>query len=194
MTDESGESASEKPPTSESADLKSRVQIHPVWWALTLILLGALGMWHLYAALKDEVTRIAKESSKFPPGAIVAFSLGNEKCPDRWREVTELRGRFIIGAGQGNDSIAAVYGSPGGHSTATLVVNNLPPHRHQVYRHAGEIIGVSSGIQGAGSEDTNVTSHVREGLSGLGADIPAQPSPIEIMPPYFAYTFCRPAE
>ena len=54
-----------------------------LWLALVLIIFGALGMWHLYTALKEEVERIAKETSKFPPNAIVAFSLGPEKCPTK---------------------------------------------------------------------------------------------------------------
>jgi hypothetical protein len=48
---------------------------HSVWWALALILLGAVGMWHLYTVLEERVSRIAKENIKFPAGAIVAFQL-----------------------------------------------------------------------------------------------------------------------
>lgn len=173
------------------------MRIHPVWWALGLILLGAIGMWHLYTLLEERVLRIAQAASKFPPNAIVAFSLGPNKCPDKWREVTELRGRFVIGAGQGTDLENRTYGQPGGLETVTLRAENLPPHRHQVYRHAGEIIGVSSGINGSGGDDPTPTSRVREGLSGSGvgvSDEQLKAAPTKIMPPYFAYTFCRPGD
>lgn len=169
---------------------KNETYIHPVWWALSLVLFGALGMWHLYTQLEERVIRIAKETAKFPPKAIVAFS--QEKCPEKWGEVSELRGRFIIGAGQGTDLHYRTYGEPGGSEIVTLGLENLPPHRHQVYRHAGEVVGDSSGINGAGSEDPSPTSRVRAGLSGEGEGLAS--SPAKIIPPYFAYTFCRPDE
>jgi hypothetical protein len=155
-------------------------------------------MWNLYVGLEERIVRIAKENTRFPPNAVVAFSIGEGRCPEKWREVTELRGRFIVGAGQGNDLDLRSYGQPGGFQTVTLKVENLPPHRHQVYRHAGEIVGSSSGINGAGSEDSTLTSRVRESLSGSGTDLNGKEAlvaaPVKIMPPYFAYTFCRPEE
>ena len=173
-------------------DLNKLLGLHPVWWALALVLLGAVGMWHLYTSLEERIIRIANENTKFPAGAIVAFQLGEDKkCPENWTEVTELRGRFIIGAEPGNDSDAAHYGVVGGSRTVVLKEENLPPHRHQVYRHAGEIIGVSSGINGAGSEDPNVTSRVRESLSGEGN---GRSLPVKIMPPYWPLIFCRPSK
>jgi hypothetical protein len=176
---------------------KKILEKHAVWVAIVLIVTGAVGMWHLYVALKEEVERIAKETSKFPASAIVAFSLGPGKCPDKWREVTELQGRFIIGAGQGTGLENRTYGQPGGLETVILRPENLPPHRHQVYRHAGEIIGETSGIQGAGSSDKNALARVRESLSGEGVGLSGErlaSSPAKIIPPYFAFTFCRPDE
>lgn len=166
-----------------------------VWFALGLILIGATGMWTAYTAIEERVIRIARENLKFPPNSIVAFSMGPEKCPEKWREVTELRGRFIIGAGQGTDLDIRPYGQAGGLQSVTLTADNLPPHRHQVYRHAGEIIGETSGIVGAGSTDPHAESRVRESMSGLGVGPDGARlrwDPVKTIPPYFAYTFCRP--
>ncbi|MEH2544297.1 putative MFS family arabinose efflux permease [Bradyrhizobium sp. AZCC 2262] len=53
--------------------LKQVLADNQIWLALGLVLLGAIGMWHLYTLLEERVVRIAKEASKFPPNAIVAF-------------------------------------------------------------------------------------------------------------------------
>lgn len=163
MSGSGGEKANSE---TDNLDRRRRVELHPIWWALVLILLGAAGMWQIYTGLEERVARIAKENTKFPPNAIVAFSGGPGACPDKWHEATELQGRFIVGAGKGPELLPRPYGQPGGLETATIQSENLPPHRHQVYRHAGEIIGVSSGINGAGGEDTNATSRVREVFLG----------------------------
>jgi hypothetical protein len=125
-------------------------------------------MWHLYNLLEERVIRIARENSKFPANSIVAFSIGGDKkCPENWMEVSELRGKFIIGAEPDSTPDGAHYGVPGGAKTARLTEANLPPHRHQVYRHAGEVIGSTSGVSGAGGGDiNNPTSNVREKFIG----------------------------
>jgi hypothetical protein len=136
-----------------------------------------------------------------PVSAIVAFA--RERCPDKWREVTELKGRFIIGGGQPG----LVNGQQGGSNSFNLEPENLPPHRHQVYAHAGEMVGRTSGIQGSGNADPNSVSHVRVGapnsdgvnvgLSGEGIGLKDErltSAPVKFLPPYVPYTFCRPDE
>lgn len=179
--------------TSSGNDWKKRTEGHPVWWAIALIVVGALGMWHLFLELEARVIKIANDNTKFPTGAVVAFLPSGGKCPEKWEEAAELRGHFIFGAEPDNKT-DTYPGASGGSRTARLKIANLPPHRHQVYKHAGEIVGPDSAVQGPGSSDTNPGARVRPSETGLGVGFGPEPAPFDIMPPYVALTFCRPSQ
>lgn len=135
--------------------------------------------------------------SAIPPGAVVAFAdlpvarNGYAQCPNGWDEVTETRGRFILGAdpnlnyGIGNDT---GYARIGGESIAVLKESHLPAHNH----------GFVSTLDGGRS---------LQFASGGGALVPSllqyedarrnftygspEPTPIHLIPPYIALTYCK---
>ncbi len=74
---------------------------------------------------------IAAAIQPIPRYAVVAFDSGTG-CPDGWTEVENLRGRFIVGAGQNEDQRLSErpYGQPGGEEEVTLTTAELPSHEH----------------------------------------------------------------
>jgi len=194
MEDTPTDAAADSDPNNPAPLAKPRLTVHPAGWAFGLIVLGAIGAWRLYATLEGDIRRQAGGGAALPAGAIVAFALGEGKCPDKWREVAELRGRFLIGAGQGSGLENRPYGQPGGSETFVLKPENLPPHRHQVSPSAGETIGTSEGALGADGGDATPAHSVRAGLTGEGIGLNGErlvSAPVNATPPELAYTFCR---
>ncbi len=67
--------------------------------------------------------------ASIPAGTVSAFNLAS--CPSGWSEVTDARGRFIVGVGTlGSDSYA--LGATGGSARHTLTTAELPAHTHTV--------------------------------------------------------------
>jgi hypothetical protein len=116
------------------------------------------------------------------------LAVRSNTCPIGWSRMPELEGRFIIGAGVGAGLTPRPYGIAGGAESFVLGVENLPPHQHQVYPHAGMIVGPTSGTPGAGGSDPNLTSHVLTSLTGPG---PGASAPVFFTPPYYPLTFCK---
>ena len=119
-----------------------------------------------------------------PVGSVILFD--GTTCPDGWAELTNARGRYLVGLNPG--------GTPG--STTGSALSNgenravgqhnhpasglsfsgtaVPNHQHRVYRHAAARIDPPY-TPGAGSEDPNAGSAVSDTwLSGPeGAHTPA---------------------
>jgi microcystin-dependent protein len=134
-------------------------------------------------------------------GAVVAFDRSQARgaCPQGWQLYQPAGGRFIVGAGTNthkdmngkdltdyssfkDDPLKAVSGE----EMQVLTEVELPAHRHGVYRHAAER-SPSSGLQGAGSADTNPPSNVRDGWESGSA---GGNQPHNIMPPFVALYYC----
>jgi microcystin-dependent protein len=101
-----------------------------------------------------------------------------------------LAGRTIVGVGQAKGSrFPRRRGDEGGAEEVKLNESNLPPHIHQVYRHAGMSVGSSrSNVPGAGGKDDNRDANVDQHNSGPG---PGSSQPVNIMPPFYALLFCK---
>lgn len=77
-----------------------------------------------------------------PLGLIAMWSGSSDAVPAGWalcngqtsngRQTPDLRGRFIVGAGQGTDLTLRNVNDKGGSETVTLTVNQLPAHNHVV--------------------------------------------------------------
>jgi hypothetical protein len=163
--------------------------------------LGALGQ-SQGAATREDIARILSEqltplvkrletletSRGIPRNVVLAFDI-REGCPSGgdWEEFKPAMGRFIIGAGKGEDLSPREFGIVGGQERYVLTRENLPPHSHEVYQHAGKIVG-NTGVNGAGSADTNLGSQVLPHTSGDG---PGQSKPYDVIPPFIALIYCK---
>jgi len=85
-----------------------------------------------------------------PKGVIVAWSGTN--VPQGWQlcdgtnGTPDLRGRFILGAGQGPGLTGRNMGESGGEETHLLTVQEMPPHNHTFG------VGGGGGWSGSGGE------------------------------------------
>ena len=83
----------------------------------------------------------------------------------------DLRGRVVVGAGQGEGLTKRDLGTKYGEETVTLTKSQMPAHAHGVYPHAGHVIGKAGTARGAGNNDPLETSRVVAGTtttSGAG--------------------------
>lgn len=152
--------------------------------AALLVAAAALGWWFYFERQLDDY--ISKKGG-IPRGAVVAFDL-RDGCPTGWGwiEFEDVRGRFIVGAGEGKNLTHRPFGESLGKENYILLPENLPPHRHEVYVHAGEMIADGT-VAGAGGGDTNWK--IRNGLTGSGVGVAS--SPYNVMPPYIALRYCK---
>jgi hypothetical protein len=140
--------------------------------------------WWLYLKPK-----LADSFGGVPVNAVIAFDTasGCSQLGDAWEELKDAAGRVIVATGKGDDLTSRGFRERSGKERYRLYAENLPPHMHQVYKHAGQIVG-DTGVPGAGSGDPNKSSEVNAGLTGNG---PGHSEPYEVMPPYISLYFCK---
>lgn len=133
----------------------------------------------------------------FPAGAVVAFDQEGA-CPAGWARYDKAASRAIIGAagdtaGTGDDGApltAHKHGTAGGQETVTLTADNLPPHTHAYndifYSEIGGTVAVPNNKGSNGSDNDN------KGYEINRTTLPDQrtASPVRIMPPFLALTYC----
>jgi microcystin-dependent protein len=80
----------------------------------------------------------------------------------------DLRGRVIVGAGQGPGLTPIAYGEMGGVESVTLLTSNMPMHNHQIVNGNGQAgtVAVSTTVQTV--NNTNSTSETDNGSNVLG--------------------------
>lgn len=141
----------------------------------------------LSSTLANESTpyfALAGSGTSFVSGMIMIYY--GQVAPEGWtvcdgtNGTPDLRNRVVNGAGS-----SFPYGQPGGATTQSLVLNNLPDHVHGVT--LGPITaGVSSGSgNGYGVDNTGVNT---TGITSPGYTAPGG-SPFSIMPPYLTLTY-----
>lgn len=146
------------------------------------------------AAYQQQITDLKKTlDAVLPPNAIVAFANENG-CPDGWKIYRPALSRVILGAYQTNieRDVAAnagltprIINDVGGEERHTLSIAEMPSHLHEVYPHAGLIVGTSGKSAGAGSADPNAPSRTNGVTSAVGGG-----ASHNTMPPYLALFYC----
>ncbi len=135
-------------------EVKRQVREQSVKWViagiLTLFAFALSGWWLL---LKPKIDGyIFDKSASIPNGAVVAFlSSESRPCPsENWKVFDDAKGRFIIGAGQGNGSglTGRAFKQIGGVEKVFLTEQEMPPHDHAagVVDAQGITIGSPDGI------------------------------------------------
>ena len=135
----------------------------------------------LSSTLANESTSyfaLAGSGIEFVTGMIMIFN--GQVAPEGWticdgtNGTPDLRNRFVNGAGT-----SFPYGQPGGATTTSLVLNNLPDHIHATT--LGPINAGVTGGSGAGygvdNTGTNTTGITSPGYTAPGG------TPFSIMPP-----------
>jgi microcystin-dependent protein len=101
-----------------------------------------------------------------PKGAIIMWS--GSQVPAGWalcdgnNGTPDLRGRFVLGSGNGNGLTPRGLGQSGGKETQQLSTRELPAHSHGVYD-PGHYHTWSGSRQLAGTDDNNNTSEFSKG-------------------------------
>ena len=83
----------------------------------------------------------------------------------------DLRGRSMIGAGNGPGLSPIVWGEVGGTETTTLTINNMPQHNHQLVpgAAAGQVNLVTSANAYSNGTNSNETDNGTNFLGAAGA-------------------------
>jgi hypothetical protein len=160
-----------------------QVAKYAVGAVILLIVLAGSGWWFYFKSVIPNIV------GAVPVNAVIAIdnpsgcaSLGSD-----WEDFADAYGRTIVGAGNGPNLESRRFRDWIGRERYVLVPANLPPHSHEVYKHAGPIIG-NTGVRGAGADDPNVGSEVKASFTGDG---PGISQPYEVMPPAIVLYYCK---
>ncbi len=109
----------------------------------------------------------------------------------------DLRGRVIVGQGQGPGLSSYDWGQVGGTESATMRVTNLPAHNHAILVNANQIEQESNDPQnryfGGGAPGNVYTATAPDiQMNPLGATTAATggSQPFSIVDPYVTLTYC----
>ena len=119
-----------------------------------------------------------------PAGAAMFFKDG--ECPDSWRPMDRVEGRFLMAAGG-----RFGHGSTGG-GTIALQLENIPPHKHKM-KHLPQASGGWNSLTNWTSSKGKLatTGPVSRGQPHLGEeDVHRVAEPFEVIPRYLALTLC----
>ena len=126
----------------------------------------------IYFINYKKIESFNNDSSNLPKGSIIAYN--NTIAPDGWiicdgsNNTPDLRGRFILGSGQGINLSNRNINDKGGTETHTLTINEIPAHNHTggtniTGNHTHQIGGnISSNMPG--DRYHNIVTRDRSGL------------------------------
>lgn len=127
-----------------------------------------------------------------PASAVVAFDERFE-CPTGWTSFDDLRGRTIIGAGQGVNLKAREFGVPGGKEAVPLTRAHLPKERIAFeYEELTDNKHESGGRRLASAVGSTAMALGPRTLRELRYTEPlGAGEALEVMPPFLPLRFCR---
>lgn len=153
----------------------------------------------------DEKGNINNSTLGVPIGTIVMFN--GIKIPDGWAlcngelETPDLRGRFILGAGKGENLTNRVLKEKGGKETVTLTTKEMPEHKH-------DLIDPATGVKSVLPLNTTVQKYIEwsstssslygfnlgsatnyTNLSDVKMTKAGEGKPYDNMPPYYVLSY-----
>ncbi len=111
-------------------------------------------------------------------------------------KIPDLRGRTIIGQGQGPGLASYDVGEAAGATTATMTLNTMPAHNHLVVISANQIESESNDPAnnyfggGAGTNYTNSATDVQLNTAAATTSQVGNNMPFSIVNPYMAMFYC----
>lgn len=163
--------------------------------AVALIGFAFVGWLQIIRPLIDDYIILQVEG--LPAGAVVAFdSSDSQTCPgENWKLFDEARGRFIVGAGHGeNKELTPLkLGDEGGYEKHQLTLEEMPNHGHVL--EAPETIALqlwkdgSDGAKRVLNRYGSPTESINEKYAGDTTIKTGKPH--NNMPPYIALYFCK---
>ena len=161
-----------------------------------------------YTSFEQELNNAIAGSISVPKGAIVVWSGAENNIPANWHlcdgtnGTPDLRDKFVLGAGN-NYSV----GQTGGSSTASLSVENMPPHTHTITGSTSSdgshshTISIGEGYHARGTTDSDYSpsgsaTTLSSSTDGehthtitATAEATGGGQPHENMPPYYALCY-----
>lgn len=191
-----------------SNDVRLRIENYtrqgelPSNWLLIASRNGDDGTLKLGTGLTISPGQSVSHGSPIPCGTIIMWNGTAEEIPAGWvvcdgtNRTPDLRGRFILGSGQGAGLTLRNRQNPtGGRESARLTVDQMPRHKHDIIdpghsyhlepRNMGDEPVTGQGGRGCRNFDfTNKTLSTNITIKEEGKG-----DPIEIMPPYYILVF-----
>ena len=83
-----------------------------------------------------ELELLVSKFEPLPHGIVAAFDRSG--CPPGWAPFTDAAGRVIVGEGQAVGLTKRRYRDLGGEETQTLLIDQMPNHKHKVHAIEGD--------------------------------------------------------
>jgi microcystin-dependent protein len=124
-----------------------------------------------WAACDGSVMPVAQNSALF---SLIQTQYGGDG--QRTFNLPDLRGRMVVGQGQGPGLSRRIVGQMDGAETVNLLASHLPPHEHPVSL-GGSTSGTGGTMAAAGS---GAVTPMPSGVTGRGEPVPIMPPSLTI--------------
>lgn len=122
---------------------------------------------------------------RFPPPPLTDADITKLSQSSPTCTTPDLRGRFIVGVGQGPGRFSYVNNASGGEETHTLTESEMPSHTHSINK--GDFGIHSQSFQGEDDKDLPFETHASTPLGGTDSTGGNQPH--NNLPPFYALTY-----
>ena len=136
----------------------------------------------------SDVTQHLQRLERAPTNAVIAFDDATlqDTCPEGWSPFRAGRGRFIVGAGKGENLSSRPARAVGGEEMHKLTIEEMSRHQHVTQLGSIKVASDPNSTTQAVVAGGNSPKPRNLGTNGMGAS-----EPHNNMPPYIALYFCK---